>query len=399
MKYVDIKKCPICASRKYNKISSKKQESGYFHQKVLVNLNICKKCSFVFQNPRIKQIYLDKYYKNSRNASGKTFFEKNRKNYKFNLNFIRKKFLEKFLNKGESYEFLEIGSSNYDFINLLDKKKFKLNAVEPSNQKKKYNVKSYNQTFEKINFKKKFDIVACFHTLEHIFDINLFLEKISQIISNDGLVYIEVPNSLKMGFVTIEEFYPFEHMSHFNAYNLKLFLLKYNFNQFFIDTKDKTNLRILAKKSFKKNIIKFDKKKIKRNISIFLKNFKVYQKKNSHYRKFIINKINEKIKKNYLQKKVTAIYGAGIHTHYLLDLLKNSNYIRYIFDSDESKKGAAFFKYKIKHVSQILNFKIDTIIISSVNFENEIFKSLKKINFKNKVEIIRLYNYKKKYFK
>ena len=37
--------------------------------------------------------------------------------------------------------------------------------------------------------------------------------------------------------------------------------------------------------------------------------------------------------------------------------------------------------------------KIDTIIISSINFENEIFKNLRKINFKRKVEIFRLYNH------
>ena len=39
--------------------------------------------------------------------------------------------------------------------------------------------------------------------------------------------------------------------------------------------------------------------------------------------------------------------------------------------------------------------RIDTIIISSVNFENEIFKSLKKINFKKKIQLIKLYNHQK----
>ena len=35
-------------------------------------------------------------------------------------------------------------------------------------------IKFFNQTFEKINFKNKFDVIACFHTLEHIFDINIY---------------------------------------------------------------------------------------------------------------------------------------------------------------------------------------------------------------------------------
>lgn len=381
-------------NKKIKKISSKKQETGYFNKKVMVSLNLCKKCSFVFQNPRIIKNYLDDYYKNSINSSGKTFFEKNKKNYKFNLNFVRKKFLEKFLKyRKKKYELLEIGSSSYDFLDLLDKKKFLSSAVEPSKQKKKSKIKIYNKVFEKINFKKKFDIVACFHTLEHIFDINLFLKKITQIVKSDGIIYIEVPNSLNMGFITIEQLYPFEHMSYFNSDNLKIFLSKYNFNKFLIDKKDKTNLRIIAKKNSAKKVIKYSKKKIHKNNSLFLKNFEKYEKKNNNYRKFIIDKVDKKIKRNKIQNKTTAVYGAGVHTSYLFDLLKNSSSIKYMFDSDINKKGSLFLEHKIKHVSQILNFKIDTIIISSINFENEIFKTLKKINFKRKVEIFRLYNH------
>jgi SAM-dependent methyltransferase len=346
---------------------------------------------FCISKSKDKKSYLDDYYKNSINSSGKTFFEKNKKYYKFNLNFVRKKFLEKFLNYKKKYELLEIGSSSYDFLNLLDKKKFSLSAVEPSKQKKKSKIKIYNKVFEKINFKKKFDIIACFHTLEHIFDINLFLRKINQIVKSDGIIYIEVPNSLNMGFITIEELYPFEHMSHFNSDNLKMLLSKYNFNKFLIDKKDKTNLRIIAKKNSEKKEIKFDKKKIYKNNSLFLKNFKKYEKKNNSYRNFIINKIDKKIKKNKTQNKITAIYGAGVHTNYLFNLLKNSSLIKHIFDSDKNKKGRLFLKHKIKHVSQILNFKIDTIVISSINFEDEIFRTLKKINFKRKIEIVRLY--------
>jgi 2-polyprenyl-3-methyl-5-hydroxy-6-metoxy-1,4-benzoquinol methylase len=395
MKYVDIKRCPICASAKNKKISKKKQESGYFDKKVIVTLNICKKCSFVFQNPRIKQKYLDKYYKKSRNSSGRTFFEKTKKNYKYNLNFIRKKFLQKFLKKTKLYDLLEVGSSTHDFLNILDKKKFNLHAVEPSKQKKNKNITTLNQTFEKINFKKKFDIVACFHTLEHIFDINNFLKKINQITTDEGMIYVEVPNALKMGFITIEEFYPFEHMSHFNEYNLKILLSKYNFSQFTVDKKDKTNLRILAIKDTKKKVLSLDKKIINKNTLIFLRNFKDYEKKNNKYRKFIINKVNKIIKNNKIEKKITAVYGAGVHTHYLFNLLENPEFVNYIFDSDLNKKGCFFLDHKIKHSSQILDFRIDTIIISSVNFENEIFKYLRRINFKNKIQLIKLYNHQK----
>ena len=79
-------------------------------------------------------------------------------------------------------------------------------------------------------------------------------------------------------------------------------------------------------------------------------------------------------------KKVLAIYGAGIHTHYLFNIIDNKNAIKFVFDSDLKKKGKIFNKYKIKHYKEIKNHKVDVIIISSVNFEDEIYRHLKQIN-------------------
>ena len=50
-----------------------------------------------------------------------------------------------------------------------------------------------------------------------------------------------------MGFMTIEDYYPFEHMSYFNYENLKIFSQKYGFKKFKIDKKDKVNLRVIAR--------------------------------------------------------------------------------------------------------------------------------------------------------
>ena len=62
-----------------------------------------------------------------------------------------------------------------------------------------------------------------------------------------------------------------------------------------------------------------------------------------------------------------------------------------MFDSDLKKKGKIFNKYKIKHYKEIKNHKVDVIIISSVNFEDEIYRHLKQININKKFRIIRLY--------
>lgn len=367
------------------------KQTGYLNKKIDVTLNICRSCSFVFQSPRVSQKYLDKYYKNSKNSSGQTFFFKDDKSYKYGLNKKRVEFLNKIIKTKKKKKILEIGASTTDFLNLLSKNKHVLYAVEPSKQKINKKIKFFNQTFEKINFKNKFDVIACFHTLEHIFDINVFLSKILKIIKDSGYLFLEVPNSLKMGFMTIEDYYPFEHMSYFNYENLKIFLSKYGFKKFKIDKKDKVNLRVIAR--FEKRNVNnyFNKSLVKKNTKLFIKGYNNYQKTNIKNTKKIKKRINKIISESICKKKVIAIYGAGVHTHYLFNIINNKNAIKFVFDSDLKKKGKIFNKYKIKHYKEIKNYKVDIIIISSVNFEDEIYRHLKKININKKFRIIRLY--------
>ncbi len=391
MKYINFRFCPVCNSNNKLKLSKMSKQTGYLNKKVDVTLNICRSCSFVFQSPRVSQKYLDKYYKNSKNSSGQTFFFKDDKSYKYGLNRKRVEFLNKIVKNEKKKKILEIGASTTDFLNLLSKKKYDLYAVEPSKQKINKKIKFFNQTFEKINFKNKFDVIACFHTLEHIFDINVFLSKILKIIKDKGYLFLEIPNSLKMGFMTIEDYYPFEHMSYFNYENLKIFLSKYGFKKFKIDKKDKVNLRVIAR--FEKGNVNnyFNKSLAKKNTKLFIKGYNNYQTTNIKNTKKIKKRINKIIGNSIYKKEVLAIYGAGVHTHYLFNIIDNKNAIKFVFDSDLKKKGKIFNKYKIKHYKEIKNHKVDVIIISSVNFEDEIYRHLKQININKKFRIIRLY--------
>lgn len=44
------------------------------------------------------------------------------------------------------------------------------------------------------NYNNFFDLVYCSHSLEHVLDVHSVIKKISQILNNDGLIFIEVPN-------------------------------------------------------------------------------------------------------------------------------------------------------------------------------------------------------------
>ena len=149
--------------------------------------------------------------------------------------------------------------------------------------------------------------------------------------------------------MTIEDYYPFEHMSYFNYENLKIFLSKYSFKKFKIDKKDKVNLRVIAR--FEKGNVNnyFNKSLAKKNTKLFIKGYNNYQTTNIKNTKKIKKRINKIIGNSIYKKEVLAIYGAGVHTHYLFNIIDNKNAIKFVFDSDLKKKGKIFKKYKIKY--------------------------------------------------
>jgi 2-polyprenyl-3-methyl-5-hydroxy-6-metoxy-1,4-benzoquinol methylase len=52
----------------------------------------------------------------------------------------------------------------------------------------------------KVKYQKKFDIVVCFEVIEHIFDVDLLLSTIHNVLKENGFVIISTPNIAYIGF-------------------------------------------------------------------------------------------------------------------------------------------------------------------------------------------------------
>lgn len=90
---------------------------------------------------------------------------------------------------------LDIGAGGGTFVNAI---KHNFDIVECQeisdicvNNLKNYGYKTYHGDFNIINFNMSYDLVTCWHVLEHIKDIHLFAERVSKI-TNKYLV-LEVP--------------------------------------------------------------------------------------------------------------------------------------------------------------------------------------------------------------
>lgn len=72
---------------------------------------------------------------------------------------------------------------------------------------------------------RKYDLVMCNHTLEHVEDPAAFLGQLRDRVADGGILYVEVPNVMwPSGGFALEQFLYDEHIQTFSAWNLALLL-------------------------------------------------------------------------------------------------------------------------------------------------------------------------------
>ena len=115
---------------------------------------------------------------------------------------ISKEIYKKFINKEEEkISLLDIGGAGgHQFDNLNIKNKTKID-IDADKLKESKDWKTIQMDAKKLKFKDNtFDLVASFHTLEHIDDPLKVMEEMYRVLKPGGKVWIEVPDLEAVGF-------------------------------------------------------------------------------------------------------------------------------------------------------------------------------------------------------
>ena len=118
-------------------------------------------------------------------------------NIKFEPEVMRSfKILEKLVNNYDFNSVLDIGSGEQLHANYFRNKNKEVYTCDYNNSvysEKSLKEPDYIGDFMKIDFNKKFDTIWCSHILEHQLNVNLFLEKIKNLLVSGGILSIVVP--------------------------------------------------------------------------------------------------------------------------------------------------------------------------------------------------------------
>ena len=134
----------------------------------------------------------------------------------------KKKLIGKYFNKSNC-KILDIGCGAGDFLQYMKENHWNINGVDTSNKarkiaNKKLNIKVMDPK-DWINNKEKYDVITCWHSLEHVHEPWVYLDKIKKSLTLDGFLIVALPNYQSTDAKIYKEFWAAydtpRHLYHF----------------------------------------------------------------------------------------------------------------------------------------------------------------------------------------
>jgi len=229
--------CPVCEG---DSLSTFKGIKDHFLSQETFHLSQCKKCGFVFTNPRPDENELEKYYQSDEYFSHS---KKKKGLISFLYDTVKKYALEnKYKLISEiipTGKILDIGCATGEFLNVFQQKGWTCYGIEPAKNPRDFAIENYNLDVRDENAinnfdKETFDVITMWHVLEHVPKLNERIEQIYKLLKPDGLLLIALPNYLSWDAKFYEAFWAGydvpRHLYHFSSKTVSLLLNKHGFS-------------------------------------------------------------------------------------------------------------------------------------------------------------------------
>lgn len=228
--------CPICNHKNLKPYLSTKD---YFLSNESFEIVRCEDCSFRFTNPRPETDKLGSYYKSnlyiSHSNTSKDLFSmvyQKVRNYALKK---KRRFIENYVTSGTV---LDIGCATGHFLNQMKQSGWKVLGIEPDENIRlkaisEFGLDVYDESeLEKIQA-GSIHVITMWHVLEHVAELNKRVEQINKLISDDGIVFIAVPNSNSFDAGHYEKYWAAydvpRHLSHFCQKDISLLFENHDF--------------------------------------------------------------------------------------------------------------------------------------------------------------------------
>lgn len=238
MQYISIDKCIICGS---DSRSSQIEFKDHLVSDEFFNLASCDQCGFRYiTNPPTEaasgQYYeSDEYVEHSDSSKGfiNFFYHRARRwmiRYKFSM-------IEKLKTRRK---ILDVGTGTGYFLRYMRSKGYDSYGIEISAKARKFGAQNFlldirePQELFKNDFPKQFGVISFWHVFEHVYNPDLMLQRIRELLDDDGKLVIALPNHRCLEAMYYKEWWngydvP-RHLWHFDMENFEKYVTKFGFS-------------------------------------------------------------------------------------------------------------------------------------------------------------------------
>jgi len=216
-KYTEKRACPVCKSS--NELEIFFKEGGRYVK--------CKDCSMVYLNPVFRDFAIKDYYE-SNHCEQSEVVETDTDNFYVNI-----------YNNGlddiceivpKISKILDIGCSSGSFLDLAKKRDLNTYGVELNQTEYEFAKQKghtvHNELLENINFEENFDLVTLWDVFEHLIDGEFYLNEIKNVLSEDGVIFLQIPSSDSLASKILREqcnmYDGLEHVNLYGAETIKM---------------------------------------------------------------------------------------------------------------------------------------------------------------------------------
>ncbi|HKL08608.1 MAG TPA: class I SAM-dependent methyltransferase [Bacteroidales bacterium] len=198
MKKIEYSKCPMCLSEKITSVIHLKD---YSISNQPFEIWQCTSCNFLFTQNIPDEESIGSYYASEEYISHSDTKKGivNRLYHIARKIMLGKKYqLIKKISSGETL--LDIGCGTGYFLNYIQGKGYQTLGLEVNEQARNFGQQHFGLNIlppEKLlnrEINQKFKVVTLWHVLEHLYQPRLYLQRISEILDNDGVLILALPN-------------------------------------------------------------------------------------------------------------------------------------------------------------------------------------------------------------
>ena len=196
MEHLNQVACPSCGAQSFSTYLTVKD---HFLSKEEFKLEHCDSCSLLFTNPRPALDHIGDYYKSedyvSHSSTKKGLVNKV---YNWVRSYTLKKKIGLLNELTAGKTLLDIGAGTGHFLSKAKENGYTVLGLEPDQDARKVALSENGIELKDLSLlhdlDQSFDIVSMWHVLEHVYNLQTDLDKITSLVSQNGVLIIAVPN-------------------------------------------------------------------------------------------------------------------------------------------------------------------------------------------------------------